>query len=461
MLHTRWRLLLAICILANAVNAQSVSERKLLAARIDQSLKPYVDTDNFTGVVLVSRNGRVLFEKGYGWANVELKVANNPQMRFHVASITKTFTAAAILLLVERGKLKISDTVATLLPDYPNGAKLTIEHLLTHTSGIPNTGGLAGWSDEERKPHTLPELVGLFKDKPLEFEPGTRTSYSNSNYNLLALLIEKISGQSYTSFLQENIFGPLALRATLNNSDAAQLIPNRATGIEPDGVSGARYPRYIDWSSVLGSGSLVTTARDLDTFVTALFGRKFLTANSVALITRPAEGFAYGWLREERFGRKQIRAGGRSPGYNVSVERYLDDGTNVIVLSNSYSPVAQDFDFLNGLHSAVFGRPTTAPGIKPMQVRAGSLQQFAGQYRLPHDYFIPDAVITLSESGDHLDAYWSSGGKNTVIPIGENRFLDRNYWARLTFTHNPNGSISGFSYEVAGQKFVAVKLPNH
>ncbi len=458
MLGNLWIVLLAISLAAQTVLTQKSASKHSLTARVDESLRPYADTNNFTGVVMVSRDGRVLFAKGYGMANYELDVPNTPKMRFHVASVSKTFTSAAILMLEERGKLNSSDPVAKFLPDYPNGDKLRIEHLLKHTSGIMDTGGLAEWGAEERKPHTAAELVALFKDKPLRFEPGSKYSYSNSNYNLLALIIEKVSGQGYGDFLRQNIFEPLGLRATLHDSDAAKLIPDRASGTEPDGVSGVRLPRYVDWSARTGNGSLATTTADLDKFVTAVLGGKLLKPSSLAKIMQPAEGFAYGWVRTERFGRKQIRTGGRSPGFNASVERYLDDGTTIIVLSNSYSPVAQDSAFLDALHSAVFDKPVVSPAIRPIPVAPGGLAQFVGRYQMPHNYFAPDAVINISDRGDHLDAAWSGGGVNTILPVGTNQFLDRNFWGRISFNRDARGVVNGFVYEIADQKFLAAKV---
>jgi CubicO group peptidase (beta-lactamase class C family) len=426
--------------------------------RIDRFVQPYVASNNFTGVILVSRGGRVqLNQGGYGMANYELGVANSPESRFHIASVTKAFTAAAILLLAERGKLSLDDPVSRHLPDYPKGDRIRIEHLLKHTAGIPNLGGGADWSREERLPHTTEELVALFKDRPLEFEPGSESRYSNSNYNLLTLILEKLTSQSYESFLRDNIWTPLGLRSTEDGSDMTRLIPKRATGTEPDGIRDVRLPRFIDWSSRRGSGSLVTTAADLDRFVQALFGGKLLQPGSLARIMAPAEGFAFGWFREERFGRKQMRSGGRSPGYNASIERYLDDGTTVIVLSNSYSPVAQDSVFLGGIHAAVFGKAARPPALLPVAVKAGALVELAGRYQMPHEYFVPDATIELVDRGDRLEAVWGDGSRNTIYPVGANRFLDRNFWADMSFTRDSSGKVNEFSYGIAGQRFAAVR----
>ncbi len=417
-----------------------------LAARIDRYLEPYLAGNNFTGVIRVSRPGKVLFERGYGMANYELQVPNTPKSRFHIASATKTFTSAAILLLEERGLLSDSDSVAKFIPDYPRGPQIRIEHLLRHTSGIPNYSDLPDYGREERFPHTLAEIVAMFKQKPFDFEPGSKQRYSNSNYILLAFIIEKVSGQSYADFLRTNIFERLGLDATLHDGLASRLIANRATGTEPDGVKGVRLPRPIDWSNNTGAASLVTTAEDIDRFVRAIFEGNLLTRGSVAKILQPLPGFSYGWARDERFGRKQIKTGGRSPGFNVSVERYLDDSTNVIVLSNSYSPVAQDSAFLNDLHSIVFGKDVTAPKVRPVLLAPGVFAGAAGGYEMPSNYFVPNAKIRLVDRGGYYDAIWSDGTVNAIYPVSLDELLDRGYWARVKFSRDSVGRINGFAY---------------
>jgi CubicO group peptidase (beta-lactamase class C family) len=433
------------------------STSRAIEQRIDRFVRPYAASNNFTGVILVRRSGRVQVNKGYGMANYELGVPNSPWTRFHIASVTKPFTAAAILLLEERGKLSLDDSVSRHLPGYPNGGRIRIKHLLEQTAGIPNLGSGPDWAREERLPHTTEELVALFKDLPLEFEPGSQMRYSNSNYNLLTLIIEKVSGQGYESFLRENIWNPLGLRSTVDGTDMSRLIPNRATGVEPAGIRGVGLPRYIDWSSRKGSGSLVSTALDLDRFAEALYGGKLLQPASLAKILAPAEGFAYGWARGERFGRKLMRGSGRSPGYNASVQRYLDDGTTVIVLTNSYSPVGQDSVFLAGIHAAVFGPAPAPPALLPVAVKQGSLSELGGQYQMPEDYFVPNATLELVDRGKHLEAIWSNGARNTIYPVGPGRFLDRNFWADVSFVRDSAGKVNGFSYALGGQVFKAVR----
>src|SRR5260221_1550454 len=180
------------------------------AARMDQIVQSYAANNHFMGSVLVARDAQVLFSKGYGSANLEWNVPNSPGTKFRLGSVTKQFTASSILLLEERGQLNVNDPVKKYLPDAPPAwDKITIFHLLTHTSGIPSFTSFPDYSKLEPFATTAAQLVARFRDKPLEFQPGEKWNYSNSGYALLSYLIEKITGGSYEAFVQENIFTPL------------------------------------------------------------------------------------------------------------------------------------------------------------------------------------------------------------------------------------------------------------
>ena len=199
-------------------------------ARMDQVVQSYVSDKKFMGSVLVARGGEVLLSKGYGSANLEWNIPNSPATKFRLGSVTKQFTAASILLLEERGKLKTDDPVKKFMPDAPAAwDKVTIFHLLTHTSGIPSFTGFPDYASQEPFATTPEKLVARFRDKPLDFQPGEKWSYSNSGYVLLGYLIEKVSGESYEKFVQENIFGPLGMKDSGYDSNSA-IIPRRAAG---------------------------------------------------------------------------------------------------------------------------------------------------------------------------------------------------------------------------------------
>src|SRR5581483_8105151 len=193
-----------------------------LNSRMDQIVRSYVSKDQFMGSVLVARGSDVLFSQGYGSADLEWNIPNAPSTKFRLGSVTKQFTAASILLLEERGKLSVNDPVKKYLPDAPAAwDKITIFHLLTHTSGIPNFTAFPDYRKLEPFPATAEQLVARFRDKPLEFEPGSKWNYSNSGYVLLGYLIEKISGDSYQKFVSENILTPLGMKDSGYDSNAA------------------------------------------------------------------------------------------------------------------------------------------------------------------------------------------------------------------------------------------------
>src|SRR5450432_238462 len=178
-----------------------------VTARMKEVVKSYADSNAFIGSVLVARDGRVLLNQGYGFANLEWKIPASPTTRYRLASNTKQFTAAAIMLLQERGKLKIQDPIRNYLPEAPAAwDKITIFNLLTHTSGIPNYTSFPDQASLDPLPITSRQLVARFLDKRLDFQPGEREGYSNSGYAVLGYLIERLSGQSYGDFVEQNIF---------------------------------------------------------------------------------------------------------------------------------------------------------------------------------------------------------------------------------------------------------------
>src|SRR6266849_2533563 len=197
-------ILIVACVLlfSGLASGQKVADSRV-ASQLQAYLKPFVETGNFTGAVLVARRGRVLFRHAYGMANYELQVPNSPATRFHIASVSKPFTAAAILQLQEQGRLSLSDHLSRFVPDFPNGDTITLDNLLTHTSGIPNVNDLPDYDTFARTPHTPQQLVAKFAGVPLEFQPGGDYHYSNSNYNLLALVLENASGESYGEYIRK------------------------------------------------------------------------------------------------------------------------------------------------------------------------------------------------------------------------------------------------------------------
>lgn len=299
------------------------------AIRADAVMANFPD---FSGVVVVLRDGRPVFRKAFGLANRELSVPNTSTTKFRIASITKPFTAMAVLQLVDAGKISLDDPVSKYDPAAPaawNG--ITVRHLLTHSSGIPDyTVFLTGRS---RDPHTPAQIVDIVRDKPLSFTPGSRYAYSSTGYALLGMAIEKASGQTYEQYVQRNIFEPLGMKDSGYDSFRA-ILPNRAAGYvrTPTGYSNAA---YSDMSVPYAAGALYSTADDLVLWDQALAAGKLVSpAAYQAMWTDQGFGYGYGWIVGQQFGRRRVGHNGDIAGFTSLITRFPDDKISVIVLSN-------------------------------------------------------------------------------------------------------------------------------
>lgn len=263
-------------------------------SRLDQIVQSRVADHSFMGSVLVAKGDTILVNRGYGSANLEWSIPNSPTTKFRLGSVTKQFTAASILLLDERGKLKVSDPVKKYMANAPAAwDKITLFHVLTHTSGIPSFTGFPDYPELEKKSTTSEKLVGLFRNKPLEFEPGSKWKYSNSGYVLLGYLIEKISGQTNQQFLAQNIFTPLGMKDSGYDSNS-EIIVHRASGYSPS-EHGIVNTGYIDMTVPFSAGSLYSTTEDLLRWEHGLFGGKVLSADSLKKMTAPfKENYGFG-----------------------------------------------------------------------------------------------------------------------------------------------------------------------
>lgn len=305
-----------------------------VAARLDRVVRNQVDKGTFMGAVLVARDGTVLLNQAYGYADLEWSVPNTVDGKFRLGSLTKQFTAAGILLLEERGKLSTSDPVKKYLPDSPAAwDRVTIFHLLTHTSGIPSFTSFADYRSSEPFPTTPEKLVARFRDKPLEFEPGAKWSYSNSGYILLGYLIEKISGKTYQQFAQENLFAPAGMKDSLYDSTSA-VIPKRVHGYTPNAGQKV-HAGYIDMTIPFSAGGLLSTTGDLLRWEQALFGGKLLSPSSLRKMTTPfLQDYAFGVAVHTENSHKVIEHNGGIEGFNTTLSYFPEDKLVVIVLAN-------------------------------------------------------------------------------------------------------------------------------
>ena len=429
-----------------------------LEAEMDAYLKPFVDGGHFSGVVLIARKGKPVVHRAYGMANYELGVANTPQTGFHIASVSKVFTAAAILLLESQGRLSTSDAVSRWGPELPQGNRITLHHLLTHTSGIANINDAPFYTAESKKPHTTLDLVRLIQGMAPRSAPGERYEYSNSNYNILAYIIERASGQSYGAFLDRAIFEPLSMKHTGHDGGAQSFVPNLALGCIPVGLKGFGKAPSLDWSVKTGNGSIYSTTADLLKFDQALYQERLLSKRAIEKILNAGRGNVYGWFVGERFGRRHMSANGRSPGFTASFDRYFDDQVTVIVLANSYSTVTQA-PIASDLAALALGQPSSPPmRIEPISLSAAALSPYEGTYLGGDDFFFPSTRLTLTRHDGYLMMHWSTGANSIVVPVSEREFLDRSFWARVRFVRDNSGKVARLVWNYDGRDYPAVRL---
>ena len=401
-----------------------------IEAKVDAYVKPFLEIKGFSGSILIASKGQVLLRKSYGMANYELDAPNTPQTKFHIASISKTFTAAAIMILEERGLLSVGDPLSKYIPDYPGGDKITIHHLLIHTSGIPNVNNFLDYNAKAKFSQTLTSIIEMFKNKPLRAQPGERYEYSNSNYNLLAFIIEKVSGKSYGEFMKENIFDPLGMNATGHDGYAGKILKNRASGYAPIGADGLENAPYLDWTIKTGNGSLYSTVEDLYKWDRALYTEKILKKNILDKIFKPHvdNSVGYGWFVGKRLNRNVVRMSGRSPGFQGEIHRYVDDDVCVIVLSNNYSGAASFI--INDLAAIVFAEPYETLAINAkVKIDPKVMDSYLGRYQGGSDFFAPGATITVEKQDGHLVLRWSMGGISWLAPVTEVKYYDRMFGA--------------------------------
>lgn len=306
------------------------------------SLDPYLasfgqhfgDAYRFHGHVLVARGTQILYARGFGHADRGRRTPNGPRTSFRIGSTTKQFTAAAIMLLAQQGRLRLDDPVRAHLRGYRGpGARVTIHQLLTHTSGIPDYTQTRAMAARAR-PHRPAELIRLFEGRPLQFTPGSRFEYSNSNYVLLGAIIEHITRKPYGRFLHEALFGPAGLRDTTYGD--APRAPDRARGYTVDPDERIVPADDIDLSFAYAAGGVRSTARDLQRWAQILQTDRILDRGARERMTTPARGgYAYGWWVQQAHGVRILKHGGTIDGFATEYIVVPERDLVIVVWSNT------------------------------------------------------------------------------------------------------------------------------
>ena len=422
-----------------------------LTKEIDTYLQAHLNNNHFMGSVLVSRGGEVLLSKGYGMANLEHNVPNTPSTKFRLASVTKQFTAAAILKLQEQNLLDVNDSLSTYLPKYPKGKRITIHQLLSHTSGIPSFTGFKDFESKKRMPMKLDELIAWFSDRPLDFTPGKRQVYSNSGYVVLTKIIETVSDLSYANYLQQHFFEPLGM--TNSGYDCAQtILPNRAAGYL---FTGEVYKNvdFIDMSIPSGAGGLYSTVEDLDKWSRSLDTDAILTQASKDVMFAPKFEkpigtnkhmyYCYGWITDIQRDRKFIFLDGGVQGFKTHFSRYPDDQVRIIVLSNletaSHHKIKQD------LAAIVFGESYKLPKQREAIVLDPAiLEKYVGQYKFaPSPSLFPETsklIFTVTTDSQRIFVHFRQETYE-IFPESPTEFFLKVADVQITFINSDEGKL--------------------
>lgn len=333
-------------------DAATAEPLRQLSQELDAKLGQMAAEDKFSGAVLIGKDGKVLWQKAYGYADREARIPNTVGTRFNLGSMNKMFTSVAIAQLVQQGKLRFTDTIAQVLPDYPNretASKVTVDQLLTHTSGLGDFFGPEFFQKKESL-HELKDYLPLFAGKPLQFEPGTSWSYSNAGFLVLGLMVEKLSGQSYYDYVQEHIFGPAGMKKS-GSPTATETASDLAVGYMNANGQLKRNTDSLPWRGSSAGGGY-STVGDLFRFDQALREHKLLNAELTDTITsgkvhppRFPEGakYAYGFGDRMINGHRIVGHNGGGPGINAQLDMHWDRGYTVVVLANRDPRVAEEW----------------------------------------------------------------------------------------------------------------------
>jgi CubicO group peptidase (beta-lactamase class C family) len=427
----------AIAVLAAAPLVHAAPSQDV-AARIDQALSASYKADAPGATVIVVKDGKTILRKAYGLADVERKQPLTPDTVMRLGSLTKQFTSTAILMLVEEGKIKLDDDITVYLPDYPSqGKKVTIEHLLTHTSGIVSYTSKPDFPAGMQKDLSVQQMVNSFKNDPLEFAPGSRYRYNNSGYFLLGAIIEKVSGQTYDKFVEQRIFVPLGMTRTAYEGHEREKAA-RALGYArtPDGF---KLAPPLSMTQPYAAGSLVSTVDDLARWDAAVSSGKLLKAASwqraftpYTLSTGSSTGYGYGWEAGTLRGAPLIAHGGNINGFNAYALRLPSEKLYVAVLSNIGAGLEPASDAAARIAAIAIGKPF--PDYKEVKLDAKVLDAYAGVYRIEGN-----DTRTVRRDGDRLVIQRAGRRPVTLLAHSENGFFTPDSLMSFEFTRDAQG----------------------
>jgi CubicO group peptidase (beta-lactamase class C family) len=404
--------------------------------RFDSASREY----RFNGVVFIAQKGKVLLNKGYGWRDVKSKTLLDSSTIFQIGSVTKQFTATIILKLQEEGKLSVHDPLSKFFPDYSGGDKITIYHLLTHTSGIPDyTKNISPFMFLVKKSISHQHILNIFKDKQLDCEPGTAFHYSSSNYYLLGLIIEKITGKPYEQVVHETIFNPLQM--THSGFDFRNLSsPFKATGYSVFYNGRQTEARDMDSTVTYAAGGIYSTVGDLYKWIKAVSGTWLLTSASWQQAFTPYKGcYGFGWAIDTLYGKKYIAHTGVTANFGSLILYYPDEDISIILLSNTMGLLWNEGVDISQM---LFNQPHPWGNASEVTIDSVILSQYTGSYSYDESH---NLFVSIQNGKLLFNGTPNTGISNTYfIALSDTRFYNRRLRLEVQFIKDSDGKVLSF-----------------
>ncbi len=443
------KIVVSLCLLFVAINLHSQGVRE----KMDELLTAYEKQNKFNGTVLVAKKGNVLFEKAYGYRNAEQKIMHDRNSIFQIGSLTKQFTAAIIMQLAEENKLSLQDKLSKYFPGFANGDKITIEHLLTHTSGLFNyTSDTAILKSNVTKHYSQQEFIDIIRKYNPDFEPGSKMSYSNSGYQMLGYIIEKVTNKPYEQVVRERILYPLKMVNTGFDFTHLDNLYKSKGYFSLQGEKGLPAP-VVDSTIAYAAGALYSTMGDLYLWERAIYTDKVLKQNAWKSVFTPyMSKYGYGWGIDRLYGKLINAHSGGIHGFTSYLLRFPEDELAIIVLSNSSSPVLSQIS--RSLAAIVYNKAYTIPQErKAITLNSSVLQQYVGEYQL-----MPTFSITITAEGTQLKAQATGQSQLDFFPEKEDFFFATAVDAQLEFLKDESGKVNKVILHQGGRKQEAKKI---
>jgi CubicO group peptidase (beta-lactamase class C family) len=430
----------------------SIYSQETTGDKIDKLIKGYTLTGRFNGSVLVSENNRILLEKGYGFKNVRDSTLNDTSTIFQIASVTKQFTSAVILKLVEQKRLALSDKLSKYYSGFPKGDSITIENLLTHTSGIFDWTRAINFSPKGEQ-----SLIGFLKTKALDFTPGTSWQYSNSNYSLLGYIIQKTTGMSYENAVRKYIFIPLHM--TRSGFDFKHLTAkDKATGYSVFNDSSRIEGTLYDSVGPYAAGEIYSTVGDLFKWHKGLQSYKIINRASLEKAYTPfRDHYGFGWITDSLYGRRIISHSGDISGFCCNLARITEDNIFIVLLNNKEG---SDLEVLTkNILAVLYKQPYAIPVIRhPVKLKDDILNKYIGMYQVSSAHGPIFGEVSLRKGKLILQAH--DGQKLELIAETENHFYDLNEGREgdVEFVTDPHGRVEKIILSQDGVSFSGRKI---